>query len=317
MTRLGLALSSEQFAPTALVDKARRAEEAGFEFALLSDHYHPWIAEQGHSPFAWSVLGGIARETDDLEVGTGVTCPTIRIHPAIVAQAAATTAAMMDGRFFLGVGTGENLNEHVTGERWPPHRVRLEMLEEAVDVIRSLWEGGTCSHDGKHFTVENARLFTRPDDPPPIHVAAGGERTAAAASEFGDGLVATAPEESVVERFRSEGDADRPRYGQMTACYADTEEEAREIAHENWPNGALPGELGQELATPAQFDQAARLVDPDDLDSLALGPDPEPYVESVEEYEEAGFDRVFVHQVNPDAEGFLEFYRDEVLPAVS
>jgi len=315
MTRLGIALSAEQHGPNALVEKARRAEEAGFEFALVSDHFHPWLAEQEESSFVWTVLGGIARETDTLEVGTGVTCPTIRIHPAIIAQAAATTAAAMDGRFFLGVGTGENLNEHVTGERWPAHHVRLDMLEEAVEVIRELWDGEMHSHYGDHYTVENARIFTRPDEPPPIHVAAEGPVMADAAGRIGDGLIATQPDESTVDGFQSEGDGDRPRYGQMAACYADSEDEATEIFHENWRNAGLPGELGQELATPKHFDQATQLVEPDELaESAAIGPDPEQYLQSIEEYVDAGFDHVYVHQANPDAEGFFEFYEDEVLP---
>ena len=217
MTTFGIALSAEQHGPSALVDTARRAEEAGFEFALVSDHFHPWLEEQDESSFVWTVLGGIARETDTLAVGTGVTCPTIRIHPAIIAQAAATTAAAMDGRFFLGVGTGENLNEHVTGERWPAHHVRLDMLEEAIEVIRGLWEGEMYNHYGDHYTVENARIFTRPDEPPSIHVAAEGPIMADAAGRVGDGLIATQPEGSIVEDFQSGGDDDRPRYGQMTA----------------------------------------------------------------------------------------------------
>jgi len=318
MTRLGISLSAEQHGPTALVDMAGRAEDAGFDFAMVSDHFHPWLEEQDESAFVWTVLGGIARETDALEVGTGVTCPTIRIHPVNVAQAAATTAAAMDGRFFLGVGTGENLNEHVTGERWPAHHVRLDMLEEAIEVIRDLWAGEMCSHYGDHYTVENARLFTLPEEPPSIHVAAGGPTTAETAGRIADGLVATQPESSIVEDFRSGGDDDRPRYGQLTACYAETEDEAREILHENWRNGALPGELGQELATPKHFDQATQLVEPDVLaEQVAIGPDPEPYVESVETYVEAGFDHVSIHQVNPDAEGFFELCEHEILPAVS
>ena len=318
MTRFGIALSAEQHGPNALVDKARRAEEAGFEFALVSDHYHPWLEEQDESAFVWTVLGGIARETDSLEVGTGVTCPTIRIHPAILAQAAATTAAAMDGRFFLGVGTGENLNEHVIGDRWPAHHVRLDMLEEAIEVIRELWEGRMHSHYGDHYTVENARIFTQPEEPPPIHVAAEGPTMADAAGQIGDGLIATKPDPAVVDGFRSGGNGERPRYGQMTACYAESEAAATEILHENWRNAGLPGELGQELATPKHFDQAAQLVDPDELaESVAVGPDPEQYVESIEEDVDAGFDHVYVHQVNPDAAGFFEFYEAEVLTEVS
>ena len=172
MTRIGYKLSSEEFGPTDLVQQAVRAETAGFDFALISDHFHPWTDRQGQSPFVWAALGGIARATERLTVGTGVTCPTIRTHPAIVAHAAATVAAMMPGRFFLGVGTGENLNEHVTGAKWPPVDVRREMLEEAVAVMRLLWRGDVQSHRGSHYTVEAARLYTLPPKPPPIVVAA-------------------------------------------------------------------------------------------------------------------------------------------------
>src|SRR5918996_3866961 len=187
----GYALSSEEHLPLDLVRYARRAEEAGLPFALVSDHFHPWIDRQGESPFVWSVIGGIAVETETLRLGTGVTCPTIRTHPAIIAQAAATSAAMMPGRFFLGVGTGENLNEHILGDRWPPSDIRREMLEEAVDVMRSLWEGGSQSHYGDYYVVENARLYTLPEEPPPILVAASGPRAAELAGRIGDGFVGT------------------------------------------------------------------------------------------------------------------------------
>lgn len=322
MTRLGLSITGEQYGPNDVVDLADRAENAGFDFVLVSDHFHPWLEAQGESPFVWTTLGGIARETDTVDVGTAVTCPTIRIHPAIVAQAAATTAAAFDGRFFLGVGTGERLNEHVLGDRWPPHHVRLEMLEEAVHVMRRLWDGEMHSHDGEHYTVENARIFTRPAEPPPIHVAAGGPETARAASDLGDGLVTTAPDEEVVQAFtESGGDGDRPRYGQLTACYADDEATAKRLAHEHWRNGGLPDDLGQELPTPTHFEQATQLVEPDDLaGSFSLGSDPEPYLESIRTYADAGLDHVSIHQVNPDPEafeGFFELCEEEIVPAVS
>jgi G6PDH family F420-dependent oxidoreductase len=176
VVRLGYALSSEEWRPSDLVRGARLAEEAGFSFALISDHFHPWIDAQGQSPFVWSVLGGIAESTSTLEVGTGVTAPIVRIHPAIIAQAAATVGSMLEGRFFLGVGTGENLNEHITGARWPDWDVRSKMLEEAVEVIRDLWRGEVTSHDGRFYTVENARIYTLPEHPVPIHVAASGPR---------------------------------------------------------------------------------------------------------------------------------------------
>src|SRR5919197_3640295 len=188
MAQLGYALASEDWGPSDLVDLARRAEEAGFEYALISDHIHPWTDKQGSSPFVWSVIGAIARATERLRLGTGVTCPTIRIHPVIVAQAAATSQVMMEGRFFLGLGTGEELNEHVTGARWPGPQERLDMLEEAIELLRLLWEGGYQSHYGKHYSVEQARIFTLPDEPPPIAVAAAQSSAAELAGRLGDAL---------------------------------------------------------------------------------------------------------------------------------
>ena len=202
MATLGYALSSEEHRPGDLVRYARLAEEAGFPFALISDHYHPWVDRQGQAPFVWGVLGGIAQATGRLRVGTGVTCPTTRLHPAIVAQAAATAAALLPGRFFLGVGTGENLNEHILGDRWPPHDLRLARLEEAVAVIRLLWRGGVQTHRGEHYTVEHARVYTLPDEPVPIMVAAGGPHAAEVAGRIGDGLIGTAPD-AVLDRAKA------------------------------------------------------------------------------------------------------------------
>ena len=317
MVAVGYALSSEEHHPNDLVRHARLAEEAGFGFALISDHYHPWVDAQGHAPFVWAVIGGIAQATRSLRLGTGVTCPTTRVHPAIVAQAAATAAAMMDGRFFLGVGTGENLNEHVLGDRWPEWEVRAEMLAEAVEVIRLLWDGGTVSHRGAHYTVENARLYTLPKEPTPIVVAASGPRAADRAGRIGDGLCAVEPERSVVEGFERAGGEGKPRYGQMTVCWAADEASARRTAHELWAYSALPGELSQELPTPAHFEQASALVTEEKLaESVVCGPDPERHVARVRQYADAGFDHVYVHQIGPDQAGFLDFYRREVLPRV-
>jgi len=322
MVDLGLSLISEEHGPNELIDAAARAEDAGFEFALVSDHFHPWLSEQGESPFVWSTLGGIARETSDLRVGTGVTCPLFRIHPANVAQAAATAATMHPGEFFLGVGTGENLNEHVLGDHFPPQDRRLARLEEAVEIIRGLWEGETYSHHGEFYTVENARLHTVPDDPPPIHVAAGGPQAADAASRIGDGLISTAPKGDLVERFSNGGDGkwngtrDRPAYGQVTVCWAPSEREARRTAHEQWRQTALPGELGQVLPTPAHFEQATEMIDVDDVAStVTCGPDPDDHIEMIDEYVEAGYDSVSVHQVGPDLGPAIEFYEESVLPS--
>lgn len=313
---IGYSLASEEHPPNTLVQYARRAEEIGFGFALISDHYHPWIDRQGHSPFVWSVIGGIAQATQRLRLGTGVTCPTMRIHPAIIAHAAATAAAMMPGRFFLGVGTGENLNEHILGDRWPPHDVRLAMLEEAVSLMRLLWQGGMQSAHGRYYTIENARIYTLPDEPPPIMVAAGGPRAAEAAGRFGDGLVSTAPVAELVEQFYQGGGSDtKPRYGHLTVCWAADEATARQTAYERWPNAAIKGELGFELPSPAHFEQASGMVTEDDVArSVICGPDPERHIGAIQQFVDAGYDHVYIHQVGPDQEGFFQFYTREVLP---
>ena len=315
MVTVGYAMSAEEHAPSDLVRNARRAEEVGFPFALISDHYHPWIDRQGNSPFVWSVIGGIAQATERLRLGTGVTCPTIRIHPAIIAQAAATVAAMMPGRFFLGVGSGENLNEHILGGYWPSADVRQEMLEEAVEVIRLLWQGGSQSHRGRYYTVENARIYTLPPELPPIVVAAGGPRAAELAGRIGEGLISTSPQAELVEQFEAAGGVAKPRYGQLTVCWARDEAAARRTAHEWWPVTAIKGELGQELPLPRHFEQAASMVSEDDVaETVICGPDPEWHIGAIQQFVEAGFDHVYVHQVGPDQEGFFQFYQREVLP---
>jgi coenzyme F420-dependent glucose-6-phosphate dehydrogenase len=308
----GYSLSSEEHPPGALVRNARRAEEAGLGFALISDHFHPWVGEQGHGPFVWAVIGGVATTTERLRLGTGVTCPTIRVHPAIVAHAAATCAAMMPGRFFLGLGTGENLNEHVLGDKWPAPDERLEMLEEAIEVIRTLWQGGLQTFRGEFYEVERARLYTLPEEPPPIAVAAAKPLAAELAGRAGDALVSVAPDAQVVERYRDAGGAG-PRYAQLTVCWAETEEEAKRTAHRVWPNIALGGGLSQELALPSDFEAATEHVTPDDVAELVMcGPDPDRWVELVREYEQAGFDHLYFHQVGRDQEGFLRFWEQEL-----
>jgi G6PDH family F420-dependent oxidoreductase len=315
MTELGYALSSEEHSPNDLVRHAKAAEDAGFSFALISDHYHPWVDRQGHSAFVWSVIGGIAQVTNRLRLGTGVTCPTIRIHPAIVAQAVATSAAMMPGRFFFGVGTGENLNEHVLGDRWPSVSERQELLEEAIALMRELWQGGLVSHEGPAYTVDRARIYTLPDEPPPVYVAAAGSDSAELAGRIGDGLITTAPDPEVAQAFERAGGSG-PRIGQATVCYAEDEEQARKTAYEIWPNAALGGTLGQELPAPADFEAAAEsmVTEEDVAEKVPCGPDPERHVEAIREYVDAGYDHVYVHQIGRDQEGFLRFYREHVLP---
>jgi G6PDH family F420-dependent oxidoreductase len=314
---LGYALSSEEHPPLALAEHAHLAEEAGFAFALISDHFHPWLDGQGESPFVWGVLGAIATTTERLRIGTGVTCPTIRLHPAIVAQAAATAASLLEGRFFLGVGTGENLNEHVLGDRWPPPDLRLEMLEEAVDIMRELWTGALTTTRGTHYVVERARIYTLPEDDIPVLVAAGADEAASLAGRIGDGLIGTSPDPDLIARFDDAGGTGKPRYGQLTVCYAASVDQARHTAFTVWPNAALRGPLAQELPLPADFEAAAEMVTEDDVASrVVCGPDPDAHLEAIDRYVRAGYDHVYVHQVGPDQAGFLEFYEREVIPAL-
>jgi coenzyme F420-dependent glucose-6-phosphate dehydrogenase len=314
MAEIGYNLSSEEHPPNDLVRYAKRAEESGFSFAAISDHFHPWVDQQGQSPFVWSVIGAISAATSSLRLGTGVTCPTFRIHPAIIAQAAATAAAMMPGRFFLGVGSGENLNEHILGDHWPPTPVRQDMLAEAVAVIRQLWEGGYQSFDGQFFTVENARLYTLPDAPPPIVLAAAGPSSAELAGQIADGIWAIADDRELLDTYRQAG-GDGPRYGQVKLCWAVDEAEAAKTVMEWWPHAGIGGELLQELPLPRHFEQASALVTPEVLaDKILLGPDPAPCVEAVQSFVDAGFDHVYLHQIGPDQEGFFDFFTKEVAP---
>jgi G6PDH family F420-dependent oxidoreductase len=239
----------------------------------------------------------------------------VRIHPAVIAQAAATSAAMMPGRFFLGVGSGENLNEHILGDRWPEVDVRLEMLEESVEVMRQLWQGGYQSHHGKHYTVENARLYTLPEEPVEVMVAASGPKAAELAGRIGDGFVGTSPDTDTIEAFRNAGGSGKPLYGQATVCWAESEEAAVKTAHRIWPNGAITGSLSQELPLPEHFEQAAKMVSEDDIaEAMPCGPDPERHQQSIREYIDAGYTHVYIHQIGPDQQGFMRFYAEEILP---
>jgi G6PDH family F420-dependent oxidoreductase len=314
MVEIGYALSSEEHAPLDLVRNAIRAEALGFSFALISDHYHPWVDRQGHSPFVWSIIGAIAAGTRTLRLGTGVTAPIMRIHPAVIAQAAATSAAMMPGRFFLGVGTGEALNEHILGDHWPMITVRQDMLDEAVEIIRLLWEGDEINYWGEFYTVENARIYTLPDTLPPIYIAASGPQSASLAGEIGDGFISTKADAKLVEAFNEAGGDGKPRYGKIAFCWAESKEKALDTVHEWWPTAAIPGSLHADLPTPAHFEEAASLVKKEDLQSVPLGPDPEPFLESIQSMIDAGFDHVYLHQIGPDQEGFFRFYEHELRP---
>jgi coenzyme F420-dependent glucose-6-phosphate dehydrogenase len=312
---LGYKLSSEEHPSRVLVSNAQRAEQAGFQFALISDHYHPWTDRQGQSPFVWGVLGAIAARTQHLVVGTGVTCPTIRIHPAIIAQAAATAADLMPGRFFLGLGSGENLNEHVLGDAWPSADSRLSMLEEAIEVIRLLWKGGLQNHFGDHYVVENARIYTLPEQLPPIYLAASGDKAATLAGQLGDGFIGTSPEQELIGRFESAGGKGKPKYCEISVCWGDDEQKALQTTLEWWPNVAMSGQLGQDLALPSHYEAVAKLVREDDVaDAVACGPDPKKHLEQINKFVDAGYDHICIHQIGPDQEGMISFYEDKILP---
>lgn len=317
MTKLGLTLSSEEHDPKRLVDMARMAEDHGFDFVSISDHFHPWISEQGHSPFVWSVLGAIAGATDEIEVGVGVTCPTVRIHPAILAQATATTAHLLGDRFFWGVGSGEALNEQIFGDVWPPADIRLDMLKEAVELIRELWTGDSVTWRGDYYLVEDATIFDPPPGEIPIIVSAFGEEAAQLAARVGDGLWITGPGKESIGHYRESG-GDGPIYTQLNVCWAESEEEAIETAYRIWPNTALPGQLAQDLRTPLHFEQATELVTPEMVaEAIPCGPDPKRLLESFTEALEAGVDHVYFHQIGPDQEGFLEWWDAELGPALA
>lgn len=315
MPEIGYKLCSEEHNPQEIIKYAQRAEEAGFSFGMISDHFHPWIDRQGQSPFVWSVIGGISQVTKRLRVGTGVTCPIMRIHPAIIAQAAATAEAMMPGRFMLGLGSGENLNEHIVAQRWPSADIRQDMLEEAVEVIRLLWKGEQQSHYGEYFTVEDARIYTLPKKLPLILIAAGGPNAAKLAARIGDGLIGASSEASFAKTFKESGGQKKPLYSEMTVCWAKDEAEARRTAYERWPITAFKGGILAELPQPADFEHVAEMVTEDDVaQGVVCGPDPELYIKKLQEYFNAGYDHVWLHQVGEDQEGFFRFFEREIQP---
>jgi coenzyme F420-dependent glucose-6-phosphate dehydrogenase len=310
---LGYWLSSEEHAPPTLVAHATAAEAAGFRTAMISDHFAPWVPQQGNSGFVWSVLGAIAASTRALRVGTGVTAAVHRMHPVVIAHAAATVETMMPGRFFLGLGTGERLNEDVMGERWPRPGERRQMLGEAVSIVRELWAGATVTRTGPHFRAERAQLFTRPDVPPPIVLAAGGARTARLAGERADGVLSAIPDPTVVDAFEAGGGRGKPRLVQLDVCWATDDETARRTAREWWPNGGIPGAVLPELPRPAEFEQLARVLPDDAVDgAVVTGPDPERYVAAIARSVAAGFTTIYLHQVGPDQRGFFEFFGREL-----
>jgi coenzyme F420-dependent glucose-6-phosphate dehydrogenase len=315
--RFGYTLSSEEHPPHVLVENARKAEAGGFDFVSISDHLHPWTQAQGHSPFVWTVLGALAQATDRIGVGVGVTCPIMRIHPVVLAQATATTSLLLGDRFFWGVGTGEALNEHAIGRRWPPPEVRLEMLEEALDVIRSLWSGETVDYRGTHFEVDNARLFDAPSTPIPIIVSGFGEAAARVAARIGDGYWGNAPDRALLDTFADAG-GHGPRYAQLRVCWADNAEQAQQTVHDVWPTAGLSGQLSQDLPTWTHFEQAtAPLTVEQVVANTPCGPDiASEIADTVRKYRDAGYDHLYFHQVGPDQDGFLRYWERELAPAL-
>lgn len=316
MAEIGVFLSSEEHGPESLLQQARWAAEAGIDSLLISDHFHPWTAAQGESPFVWSVIGAIAATTE-MKVTTGVTCPTVRISPVVLAQAAATAQRLLAGRFVFGVGSGEALNEHILGDRWPSAPIRQDMLAEAIEVIRKLWEGGNVLHEGRFYTVDNARIYSLPDAPPPIPISAFGPASATLAAELGDGLITVQPDRDMVASYRKQG-GKGPVIGAVKLCWNQDEEAAVKTAHQLWPTECLPGQQMQELPMPTHFEEAASIVTEDMVrEKIPCGPDPERHLQAIDKFLEAGFDEVYLNQIGTDWPGFLDFYVRELAPRLS
>jgi G6PDH family F420-dependent oxidoreductase len=316
MVDFGFFLSSEELGPRQIVDGAQAAERAGFDRVWVSDHYHPWTQEQGESPFVWSVLGAIAATTE-LKLTTAVTCPTFRIHPAVIAQATATVASLAPGRFTFGVGSGEALNEHILGDAWPPVSVRLSRLEEAIGVIRRLWSGGVVTHEGAHFTVHDARLFSLPEKAPEILVSGFGPESTKLAATVGDGWISVQPDDEGMQTYREAGGSGRTQAG-TKICWAEDEDEAAATAHRLWGFQGAGGQTSQDLPMWMGFEAIGELTHPDDMKKLVpCGPDPQRAADSIQQYVDAGFDEIYIAQMGPDQEGGIRFLQDQVLPLLT
>ncbi|WP_327147224.1 TIGR03557 family F420-dependent LLM class oxidoreductase [Nocardia sp. NBC_01329] len=310
---IGYKLAAEGFGPAELVRQAVRAEAAGFDFVEMSDHFHPWLDNQGHSPFVWSVLGAIAAETDRIGLATGVTCPTVRYHPAIIAQAAATLALLSEGRFTLGVGSGERLNEHIVGTGFPVDVAgRHQLLREALEIIRLLWRGGYRSYDGRYLQLSDARVFDLPEELPVIAVAAGGGNAAEIAAELGDGLFATEPKPELVARYEAAG-GNGPRYAEVPMAWAPDEHTAARAALDTTRWAVTGWKVMSELPNPVNFAAASATVREEDMvEKFACGPDPQRYLDVTQPFVDAGFDHLVMQNAGPDPDGFLDFYRAEL-----
>ncbi|WP_414468257.1 TIGR03557 family F420-dependent LLM class oxidoreductase [Methanobacterium sp. ACI-7] len=315
--KVGYKLGSEKYSALDLVCFSKQAEDAGFDYAMISDHFHPWTNKQGNSPFVWGTIGGISQVTDRIPIVTGVTCPTVRIHPAIIAQAAATAASMLPGRFIFGVGSGESLNEHIFGDEWPSTPTRIEMLEEAIDVIRTLWteDEELVDYDGFYYNVENARIYTKPKELTPIYIAAEGDLACDLAGREGDGLIAQTADEGIVKKFQNSGGKGKPCYGEAVVCWAETKEEAKKQAYEIWPIKANTVQLNADLPTPSHFEQLAGIINEDIVaEQMVCSNDPQDFIDELRSYEKAGFDHVCINHVGKNQHEFIEFCQNEILP---
>lgn len=317
MTLIGYTMMCEQTSPKQLVRDVALAEQAGFDFAVISDHYFPWLDSQGHSPYAWSVLGAAAQATERIPLMTYVTCPIRRYHPAVVAQKAATMQLLSDGRFTLGLGAGENLNEHIVGGQWPIVGVRHEMLEEAVAIIRQLWSGDTVTHRGKHFDVEAAKVWDLPDALPPIGIAVSGPESCRLAGQHADVMIAVEPRPELGEMFDEAGGAGKSRIGQIALSYDPDERIAVKRAMEQFRWFTGNWRVNAELPVPASFAAASKTVREDDVSAqMPCGPDVERHVAGVRGFEDAGFTHVAVIQVGGETqEQFINWAATELLPA--
>jgi G6PDH family F420-dependent oxidoreductase len=317
MVEFGFKLAAEAYPPDELVRQAVRAEEAGFAFVEISDHFHPWLEAQGHSPFAWSVLGAVAARTERIGLATGVTCPFIRYHPAIIAQAAATLDLLSQGRFTLGVGAGERLNEHVVGRGFPEVTIRHRMLRESIEIIRALWSGEDVSYEGELLRLEDARLYDVPDDPPQLIVAAGGPEAAALAAELGDGMFAVEPDPKLMEAYRAHG-GEGTGYGEVAVSWAETGDEALDEAWRTSRWSLLGWKVMSELPSPVNFEAASEYVRPEDVAGrVPVGPEVAPHADAVAAFADAGFERIALMNLGPDVDGFFDFFRAELAPELS
>jgi G6PDH family F420-dependent oxidoreductase len=314
MAKFGYSLSAEQLTVDETVKLAHDVEKMEFEFAMISDHFHPWTESEGQSAFVWSMLGALSQVTDSLEIGTGVTALLLRYHPAIIAQAAATVATLMEGRFVFGVGAGENLNEHIVGEGWPPVTIRHEMFAEAIDIIKTLWRGEKSNYYGNYYTIEDAKIYTLPDKLPPIIISAYGPKAAKIAGEMGDGLITTSPNAEVVKTFQDNGGKGKPMYIQFTVSFDEDEEKAIQTAYDIWPIAGYNDPLNTELRLPKYFEKAKKMISPGDIaEQIPYGPDPQKYIDKITEALDLGFTHIYLNQIGHEQTKFMKFYKEQVI----